>query len=189
MKKTTQSTSKRKSSEDEDSQEISSNNERPDYLHEAKKLKHMADKQKTSEPKEARELYLQAGIKFLEHCHSLEVNNSLVEAERMYRETADFLGDVAAQSRDAKDKHIASLCYTCIASSLAKSLTLKHDKLRQLKEELHQIDKSTNSLLVSHSKEMDDMLKYFDIMYKAEQAGSVMFSIPTVIASVRKSLK
>ena len=66
---------------------------------------------------------------------------------------------------------------------------MRTDKLKQMREELHQMEKATPPS--SFLQEMDYMVRCFDAFAKIELFGGdkELLSIPNLIESVRKNLE
>lgn len=103
-------------------------------------LKHMADKTKEKDGMEAAlKLYLEAGLKFLESAYVLEQEKKIERAHAMYSQTSEFLNGIARLSaqQQVKNPLLIGLCYKCIGASFAKQFSLRGDKLRLMREEVH----------------------------------------------------
>jgi len=85
---------------------------------EAVKLKHLADDLDNSDQKELANLYLRAGLKWLESAHLLEKEKKEQEALQMYRETAFFVLSIGKKFPEVKSA--VSLCYQIGAVTLAR---------------------------------------------------------------------
>ncbi|KAL6073858.1 HECT domain-containing protein [Balamuthia mandrillaris] len=110
---------------------------------EAIQLKRIADSQmKNDEKKEALDLYLESGLKFLEHCHELEREAGgnqagIKSAAIVYKQTAKFFERCGRISAEQKDRCRAYLCYKCMGVAFARVIALKREHLRRMRDDLY----------------------------------------------------
>jgi hypothetical protein len=126
------------------------------------------------------------------------------KARSMYQQTAGFFETVATLCLEKTKKIEAAICFKCMSASILRNFYLNHDKLRHVREDIiHQSDLAknldsaspeggvtiNNGKQVSFYKDMEDVIKCLDSIYKAELYGESLITIPDLIEHVRKKLQ
>ncbi|KAL2540516.1 CW-type domain-containing protein [Abeliophyllum distichum] len=113
---------------------------------EAKALKHMADRLKSSGSTESTGLYFQAALKFLHGASLLESGNSestkhneTIQSTQMYSSTAKLCEFCAHEYEKLKDMAAAALAYKCMEVAYMKVIYSSHTSASRDRNELQNV--------------------------------------------------
>eukprot|EP01118_Nematostelium_gracile_P004439 TRINITY_DN15199_c0_g1_i1.p1 TRINITY_DN15199_c0_g1~~TRINITY_DN15199_c0_g1_i1.p1 ORF type:complete len:195 (+),score=58.90 TRINITY_DN15199_c0_g1_i1:3-587(+) len=162
---------------------------------EATRLKHIADRSSTDDQAAALDYYIQGGLKFLEAAYTME--EELAAAGRPKAEARGFYVDVSHYfqniiNRSGMEKPIAALCCTCVAVLQTRSILLRMDKLKQMKDEIANLNDGgglSPKPKSSWMAEMDVVYSCFGHFARAESLGADMLNIPQLIESFRRTME
>jgi len=102
------------------------------YWNSATKIKRIADK--TTDKKEACELYIRAGLDFMIGSRSYEIAMSFERAAQSYSETAHYFKRIVRICKENNLTDFVSLCVRCEAVALARKCILDRHRIRNVCE-------------------------------------------------------